>query len=499
MIRRLLALLLVATLQIWSPPPAAPAIYRVACGAALPTFATRSLAPGDSLLFERGCTWTGNFVAAWNGTASAPINLGAYGTGARPIIQINAANSPVGRKAISLTGSYLSLSGLATGVINTYRHPGCLLADGRGVRFGFHIGFNVSGGHDRLTDIEVIGGAIGINLVDVSHDTLVSGAYVHGLDTLWNIEPPTNALGVIGVNIHGTNQEVALSKFEDNFVACVRQSDLSLQSYGAPFELYNSVRAYIHHNSAYEHRKTAEVGRDPGAASYGNRFEYNLIVSARINGRGPNLHGADAFGPITTTTLSHNTLIFTGAGSQALICGCVGGASVTDNIFAAEWKAAYYNGGTAARNVYWDYQVSPDASSDPYVQGITVGVEWLVNPLLDSAYRSTLASRYPLAGALPYLPPGATATPSRTATATASQPPTATPSRTATATRPPASPTVTPSHTATETASASPTATKSPTPTDTPTETLTPTPTSQVFTGCTVTVDWTGRVTYLCP
>jgi len=47
-----------------------------------------ALNPGDSLLFKRGCTWTGTALdAGWNGTADAPITIATYGSDAtRPRI-----------------------------------------------------------------------------------------------------------------------------------------------------------------------------------------------------------------------------------------------------------------------------------------------------------------------------------------------------------------------------------------------------------------------------
>ncbi|HVF81366.1 MAG TPA: PA14 domain-containing protein [Flavisolibacter sp.] len=45
-----------------------------------------SLAPGDVILFKRGDVFTGTIYATASGTLSAPISLGAYGTGAKPVI-----------------------------------------------------------------------------------------------------------------------------------------------------------------------------------------------------------------------------------------------------------------------------------------------------------------------------------------------------------------------------------------------------------------------------
>ena len=45
-----------------------------------------NLKPGDLVLFKRGDTFFGTITISASGTASAPIVLGAYGTGNKPVI-----------------------------------------------------------------------------------------------------------------------------------------------------------------------------------------------------------------------------------------------------------------------------------------------------------------------------------------------------------------------------------------------------------------------------
>ncbi|WP_146060363.1 right-handed parallel beta-helix repeat-containing protein [Amycolatopsis sp. CA-128772] len=46
----------------------------------------RKFGAGDSVLFKRGTTCTGRFVASGSGAPGSPITVGAYGTGARPVL-----------------------------------------------------------------------------------------------------------------------------------------------------------------------------------------------------------------------------------------------------------------------------------------------------------------------------------------------------------------------------------------------------------------------------
>lgn len=46
----------------------------------------KTFGAGESVLFKRGTTCTGQFVASGSGAAGSPITLGAYGTGSRPVL-----------------------------------------------------------------------------------------------------------------------------------------------------------------------------------------------------------------------------------------------------------------------------------------------------------------------------------------------------------------------------------------------------------------------------
>lgn len=91
-----------------TPTSVPAATYYVDCSAAtngngtqsspwnnLTTVSSRPFAPGDSLLFKRGTTCTGFFYFASSGTSSSRIIIGAYGTGALPIIDGNFTQAAV--------------------------------------------------------------------------------------------------------------------------------------------------------------------------------------------------------------------------------------------------------------------------------------------------------------------------------------------------------------------------------------------------------------------
>src|SRR5919197_1326692 len=95
-------------LTLGSPAVAAGTAYYVNCAAAtdgngssaspwnnLTTVNSKTFAPGDSLLFNRGTTCTGSFVFSSSGTSANPLTVGAYGTGALPVIDGTGQNRAV--------------------------------------------------------------------------------------------------------------------------------------------------------------------------------------------------------------------------------------------------------------------------------------------------------------------------------------------------------------------------------------------------------------------
>lgn len=334
-----------------------------------------SLNPGDQLLFKRGCTWTHAapgvfFEAKWNGTATSPITIGAYGEGAKPVFQSDARGVSRNQINLSLTGSYMVVEDIRSTTVNPYREPTCVQADGTPVRLGWYNGFAVSGTGNTLQDIEADNMSLAVHLADSSSNNKVLRLYAHDLNTLWRLDLANQAMGALGVNLHGNDNEVAYSTFERNAASCIWNGS-SLQHYSAPFEIYNANRSYVHHNKAYGHRKHYEMGKDTDKVSADNVLAYNLFVSDTPKAVGPNIHGlGNVFGPVDRTHVYNNTVILTGAESQAIVCNCTGGAYIKNNIFIAEWKSAFYDGVIEENNnLYWDFQkTNVDNVSDPYIQ-----------------------------------------------------------------------------------------------------------------------------------
>ncbi len=78
--------------------------------------------PGDSVLFRRGDTFEGQINVKLQGTPSSPIVIGAYGTGAKPIIFGDMRQNVVWTKTPGTTGIYQAYVGPGTVMANNYCH-----------------------------------------------------------------------------------------------------------------------------------------------------------------------------------------------------------------------------------------------------------------------------------------------------------------------------------------------------------------------------------------
>jgi hypothetical protein len=328
--------------------------------------------PGESLLLKRGCTWNEQLVAKWAGTSTSPVLIGAYGSGSDPLIQRDAKGTSTNLAAVSISGSYQIIEHIRVRVINPWLDSTCLQQDGSAMPHGWYAGFSLGGtsSHNTLRNLDASSLSVGITLSDLTHHNMVADNYLHDMHYLWALQKDAGgALGSIGINLHGNDGEFTRNLAERNGGYCT-YGDGTVSRYSAAFEVYNANRNYVHHNWAFGHRKHFEMGHDSTSTTDDNVLAYNLFVSDAIDAVGPNIHGSgSAFGPVNRTQIYNNTIIFTGANSQSLVCGCSGGATVRSNIFAAEWKAAYYQGTvTESNNIYWDYQKTSDAGTDPLVQ-----------------------------------------------------------------------------------------------------------------------------------
>lgn len=333
------------------------------------------LQPGDHVWLARGCRWNGaQLTAWWNGTAAAPITIGAYGSGAPPTIKNG------GPSDVKVTGSYLVLQDLQL-TFDPLKKTSCgqPLGEYYGVTF-------VGGAHDNVLRRSIASAATaGVHLGYNSWRNHVLGNQLVGNNVLETFDgsKPGDDLGAWGLIINSDGNEIAYNTFRNNAAVCTRpQSRLMSNS----IEIFEGSNNWIHHNKAYGDRVFSELGGTTTKAS-NNRYAFNLYVSARPDSRFIVTRGAaSSYGPVNGTILNHNTTYQTGARSQGVVCDSSCSSSVltmTGGIIWAEEKAIYADRPFALSNsLVWNSQGAPvlQIGGSPSLSNVVVANPQFQNP-----------------------------------------------------------------------------------------------------------------------
>jgi len=297
-----------------------------------------ALQPGDSVLLKRGCTWTGPLVAAWSGTAYAPIAISSYGRGKPPLIE----NAP---DDVLVTGSHLIIDGIATSSVAPMLDHTC--ADNpMGWRVGFHF---APGAHDnilrnsaashQLYGVQVDGGATRNQIL-----------YNRLIDNNMKSANGKSDSGGVGVVLSGDANLVF-----HNYIA---GSDMCSPLYGrdgAAVDVYGGRDNLIAYNTAIQNNNFAEVGN---RRSLDNTFAYNIVRENEDIANFLVLHGLqDDNGPVYGTRAYNNTVYLTGRHSYAVQCGrgCTSAVlSLRNNIICAELSIGFADKRfDEGNNIYW--------------------------------------------------------------------------------------------------------------------------------------------------
>jgi len=367
-------LLLVLSAPLCPPPGSAYAatgkIYYLDCGTGSDTASGTSplqawrtlsranqadLFPGDVLLLKRNCAWTGPLRAQWTGTASAPIRIGTYGTGNLPLIQ----NAPATN--VVITGAYQILEYLETRGNVTNVDPGC-----QNQPVGWQAGFEFRGSaaYNTLRHSKASYHTAGVNSENTTHHNKVFNNTLVSNNVLKVLTPKsvsaTDDVGAWGMVLKGYNQEVAFNYFANNNAWC--SYDEGTQ--GNSIELFEARNNAIHHNQSLNDKVFSELGGSVDLKSDTNTFAYNRHVSTRANARFLVVRGGkSAYGPTWRTKVYNNTVYFTGAGSQGVVCdaGCSSSIlSLRSNILWAVEKVVYSDAPLdEGTNLYWSTSGNP--------------------------------------------------------------------------------------------------------------------------------------------
>jgi hypothetical protein len=296
-----------------TPTPAPATTYYVDCSAATNGNGTQSspwnsltspnattFSAGSSLLFKRGVTCNGEFVAHGSGSASAPITLADYGTGALPVIDGGTTNTDVillsdveyydlknlmirggSLWGVNITGSAAGLALHHFNVINLDISAVNHVATARNDSGLLNIAPN--GTNETISDVLVDG--------VTTHDTTAGDGITVGGGRIWTCSLPC----VTGTNITVRNSTshdmygdgIVIWSLENGTI----ENSVSYQSGKCPIGAcsgstpvgiwtWNTNNVTVQNNESYSHHTWATAGGDGGGFdvdgdNLNNTYQYN--------------------------------------------------------------------------------------------------------------------------------------------------------------------------------------------------------------------------------
>ena len=160
-----------------------------------------ALGPGDALLLKRGCAWTGPLNSPWVGTATQPILISAYGSGALPIIQNADGN-------VQVSGAYQIVENLQVRSDVPAVDPQCNsqgVGQRNGVRFLAGAAYNVLRGITATGLSDAVSVQAGAHHNQIASNTFTKNTLMARLDPVNR----GNDYGAFGILIEGDDNEVA--------------------------------------------------------------------------------------------------------------------------------------------------------------------------------------------------------------------------------------------------------------------------------------------------
>lgn len=286
------------------------------------------LNPGDQVLLRKNGVWTTTTLKIQaSGTPESPIVIGSYASGLPPAIR------GAGSACVELKGSHIRMKGVQA--------RDCTWA-----------GVLIRGNGNRLEGGIVAGNAAGIVIESGAQDNLVTANKVwdNNRMSVLTRSPGNDDSGAFGILIKGDGNEIS-----ENLISGSDAFSYDYGRDGAAIEIFGGSGNRIHHNTASANLAFAELGE---SGTENNSFSHNSVTSSLPDAvflvtRGAN----DAFGPVRSTSIYHNSVMLDGPRSQGFVCdgGCTAGVlRLRNNIIQATWKSGYADGAVDENyNLFW--------------------------------------------------------------------------------------------------------------------------------------------------
>jgi len=212
-----------------------------------------TLTPGAVIQLKKGCTWDTGLKLKGDGTASSPVTLNAYGSGAAPVL------STTGLNALELAGAYTVVDGLK---ISGAQEAGIHIAN--------------PAHHSVVSNTEITNTGVGVRVESAGN--LLTRINVHDLHMIGTGSGTADA-GAVGFQISGVDNEVSYSSCS----GCKIGSSSTGLDGGFAEVKSTADRLKLHHNKAENTDGFLRAGgRTPAPYSLkGARIFYNVLVSTQ--------------------------------------------------------------------------------------------------------------------------------------------------------------------------------------------------------------------------
>jgi hypothetical protein len=325
------------------------------------------LQPGDTVLLQRGATFTGKLGLWASGTASQRITVASYGasTAAKPVITGD---------CVWAGASYITMQDFTVTNCNTD-------------------GIWSDGTDNVITGVEASHNIQGIEIGDHAKNNKVLRNYLHNNDKMWpNTPGEFDDSGAVGMVVVGDNTEVAYNTISDNIAPSV-----DFGTDGSAVEIYGGIGTVVHHNIATNNRTFTELGNPRSADT---TFAYNQVTSNLDESEFLITRGADDyFGPVEGTVAVNNSVKLTGAHSTGFVCyaGCTSSLfTMYNNVLDVAGRIGNLEGSmSGGNNVYWRGSMSGihlmagDRYTDPQFKGSKL-VPSPSSPLVDAGRKAPM-------------------------------------------------------------------------------------------------------------
>lgn len=282
-------------------------------GAAWATIAkvnSTTLLAGDAVLFNRGGTWTSaNLVVNQSGTATNPIIIGSYGSGALPILNGSATATPIRVNGNRVTVREVRVTSGGGDTDKT--------------------GLAVYGDDAVVERIEATGNGVGVQAFDGADRIKVLGSELFNNTITIIGSGPDDDYGANGLVLQQCDGcEIAWNLIHGNSGA---SPDYGID--GSAVEIFGATNSVIHHNTGYDNPTFTELGR----TSTNNITYHNNLIYSAVKAEGLTVQGTGTFGPVTNITFVNNTVALTHADATALYIGAGATVHIHNNIFQAPY------------------------------------------------------------------------------------------------------------------------------------------------------------------